>query len=334
MKIMLVLIITKIAYERTILTCSEDEFLKHFRVSRRIAQNLARRYESSGFYKSGSGQFGNISPLRQVLVFLWFAGHQTSSFRAIADKFCISISSLHRIVRKVTLFLSSLSPEIIKWPSEDEKLAIRENFERNGFPDVIGVIDGIHISIDKPTIDPDTYINKKGFFSIQMQAVCDHKMRFTDVFIGCPGSAPDSGVLQNSSLFQTLAEKCGTYFILGDSCYPLLSNLLTPYKDRQLSKSQINYNTKLSQNRSTVDHAFAILKEKFRQLNHVKLRNMTYIEHFIRACCVLHNISIDDVFEVNYELEFTEETSNEEGSTSDTADGIAARDQMAATLLM
>ncbi|KAJ8913781.1 hypothetical protein NQ315_002687 [Exocentrus adspersus] len=40
-------------------------------------------------------------------------------------------------------------------------------------------------------------------------------------------------------------------------------------------------------------------QQKFRQLYHVKLRNMVTITHFIRSACVLHNIALDDNFEVN-----------------------------------
>ncbi|CAH2018946.1 unnamed protein product [Acanthoscelides obtectus] len=37
-----------------------------------------------------------------------------------------------------------------------------------------------------------------------------------------------------------------------------------------------------------------MLKQKFRQLYHIKLRKIPLIVHFVRAVCVLHNISIKD----------------------------------------
>jgi len=36
---------------------------------------------------------------------------------------------------------------------------------------VIGAIDGTHIKIAAPKLDPDAYINRKGYHSIQLQ-VC------------------------------------------------------------------------------------------------------------------------------------------------------------------
>ncbi|KAJ8975441.1 hypothetical protein NQ317_014199 [Molorchus minor] len=112
---------------------------------------------------------------------------------------------------------SNLSPEIIKWPNDVEKRVSEEHFWENGFPNVLGAIDGSHIKIDKPDTDPDSYINRKGYYSIQMQAVCDHTQKILDVFIGYPGSVHDSRVFRNSPLKNNLEEKCGQYFLLADN---------------------------------------------------------------------------------------------------------------------
>lgn len=82
------------------------------------------------------------------------------------------------------------------------------------------------------------------------------------------------------------------YYILGDSAYPCLENLLTPYRDNgHLSRKQKNYNMKLSSSRVYIEHSFGILKQRFRQLYYCKLRGMRKLCHFIRACCVLHNLA-------------------------------------------
>ncbi|GLV38138.1 uncharacterized protein CBL_10105 [Carabus blaptoides fortunei] len=238
-----------------------------------------------------------------VLIFLRFAGHQTAGFRDVGDRFNITISSVHRIIRRVTVFLSNLSPQIITWPEEDEKLIIQQHFLNNGFPGIIGAIDGCHIKIDRPEIDPDSYINRKGYYSIQMQVVCDNELKIRDVFVGYPGSVHDSRVFRNSPLYTHLEEKCGHYFILGDSGYPLQKKLLTPFRDRgQLNRQQINYNTKLSKDRYVIEHCFGVMKQKFRQLYHLKLRNIEMIVHFIRAMCVLHNIALKDDFAPNEDI--------------------------------
>lgn len=137
-------------------------------------------------------------------------------------------------------------------------------------------------------------------FSFQAQIVADHQRKIRDIFLGFPGSVHDSRVFRASPLSRNLQEKCGNYYLLGDSGYPCLPNLLVPFKDRgNLTRRQRNYNSKLSRNRYIIEHTFGILKQKFRQLYHVKLRKIPDICHLIRACCVLYNLSRADNFPDN-----------------------------------
>lgn len=120
-----------------------------------------------------------------------------------------------------------------------------------------------------------------------MQVVCDHKRKIRDIFVGFPGSVHDSRVFRSSPLYNTLPEKCENHYILGDSGYPCLRHLLTPFRDRgNLTPEQQNYNYKLATNRYIIEHCFGILKQKFRQLYHLKLRKIEEIVNFIPACCV------------------------------------------------
>lgn len=80
-----------------------------------------------------------------------------------------------------------------------------------------------------------------------MHFVCYHSGKITAVFIGYPGIGHDSRVFDNSPLTQTIEQKCGQYFILSDSGYPLKAQVLTTYKDRgNLTRRQLNYNVKLA----------------------------------------------------------------------------------------
>lgn len=58
----------------------------------------------------------------------------------------------------------------IQWPSGDEAISIMQDFEAaSGFPGVIGAIDGTDIRINAPKENPADYINRKGYYSIQLQ---------------------------------------------------------------------------------------------------------------------------------------------------------------------
>lgn len=55
----------------------------------------------------------------------------------------------------------------------------------------------------KPPREPErqSYMNRKLFPSMQLQAICDTKGRFLDVLVGYPGSAHDSRIVKNSSIY-------------------------------------------------------------------------------------------------------------------------------------
>ncbi|KAL4153210.1 hypothetical protein QTP88_001043 [Uroleucon formosanum] len=278
------------------------EFLEHFRVRRHIANNLTIHFEASPEFNDTIGRHGKIPAYNQILIFLWFAGHQTASFRNVADWFGITISSLFRVVRRLTHFISRMASTIITWPNEEEKQSYF--FQIKGFPNVIGAIDGSHIRIDKPSSDPDSYYNRKKYFSIHMQAVCDHRNKIRNIYIGFPGSVHDARVFRRSPLATNLGILCQENVILGDKAYSCLRNLITPFEDNgRLSRQQINFNKTLSSCRYVIEHCFGLLKQKFRQLYHCKLRKIEHIVHFIRAYCVLHNLAIDDKFQIIIENE-------------------------------
>lgn len=68
--------------------------------------------------------------------------------------------------------LYDLAPIVIRWPSGHNINEVWAEFERNsGFPKVIGCIDGTHICIPAPHVQPASYVNRKGHHSIQLQ-VC------------------------------------------------------------------------------------------------------------------------------------------------------------------
>lgn len=66
--------------------------------------------------------------------------------------------------------LVNLAPKFIVWPDSDRAAVIRNGFSSiSSFPNVIGAIDGTHINLPAPHEYPETYINRKGHHSIQLQ---------------------------------------------------------------------------------------------------------------------------------------------------------------------
>ncbi|KAL1488476.1 hypothetical protein ABEB36_014945 [Hypothenemus hampei] len=187
---------------------------------------------------------------------------------------------------------------IIKWPTiENAANIIQGFFEISQFPGVIGAIDGCHIRIMKPLDHPNSYINRKGFPSILLQAVCDHRKLFMDVYTGVPGSVHDARLFRMSDLSERIENNLISFpddsHLIGDLAYVLSEKLIVGFKDNgRLTNEQKNFNNKLSRTRVVIEHAFAWLKGRFRRLKFVETVRADFIVVIIMACCIMHNICI------------------------------------------
>lgn len=74
---------------------------------------------------------------------MWFIGHESASYRDVADRFGITISALYNVITRVTNFIMSFAHNIIRYPTLAEKEETVTFFrEEKGFPGVIGNIFG------------------------------------------------------------------------------------------------------------------------------------------------------------------------------------------------
>lgn len=82
--------------------------------------------------------------------------------------------------------------------------------------------------------------------------------------------------------------------ISGDCAYPLMVNLMTPFRDKgHVSAERIRYNQILSSIRSVIERAFGLLKGKFRRLKYLDIADPETANKIIAAACMLHNFIID-----------------------------------------
>src|SRR5215469_14040170 len=173
---------------------------------------------------------------------------------------------------------------------------IVKKFKRKaGIPFAIGSIDGSHIPIKAPKEFSVDYYNRKGFYSIVLQAVIDSYGKFIDIFVGFPGSTHDSRIFRNSPLYYALSSSSSIIpsnaYILGDAGYPCQNWLITPYRDTgRLTPKQTYYNVKHSQTRISVEQAFGKLKSRFRCLNNPLTTSLDIAILITSTTCILHNI--------------------------------------------
>ncbi|XP_067134918.1 putative nuclease HARBI1 [Centruroides vittatus] len=116
-----------------------------------------------------------IEPRKQILMTLWLTV-TPESYRSVSDRFNVFKATLRFTCKKVWEAISSLSDQFIRFPSGDELEANASQFKKAcGFPGVIGCIDESHIPITAPINHPESYINRKNFHSLLLQAVVDSR---------------------------------------------------------------------------------------------------------------------------------------------------------------
>lgn len=118
---------------------SEEEFRRHFRISVNLFNSLIEQFEESADYQNLRQNQCSISARAHIATFLWFAGHEACSFRDVADRFDLSVSSVNRILTRTISFISNMAPNVIVWPNDGKRIASKESFKAKcGFPSVIG----------------------------------------------------------------------------------------------------------------------------------------------------------------------------------------------------
>lgn len=149
-----------------------------------------------------------ISPDVQILAALGF--YTSGSFQSkMGDAIGISQASMSRCVSNVTKALIEKAPEFIGFNRDEAtKQQTKEEFYRvAGIPNVIGVVDCAHIAIKAPNAEDSSYVNKKGFHSINCQLVCDARGLLLSAETHWPGSLTDRAVFNQSSVCKLFEEQ-------------------------------------------------------------------------------------------------------------------------------
>ncbi len=295
---------TAIWYELVTILFNDEQWYQNFRVTRatftfvleEIREQISRR--DTTMRKS-------IPAERRLALTLYYLA-STAEYRTIAHLFGVSTSFVCMCIKDVCDAINERLSRVIKFPQGEELVQVINNYEKKwGMPMCAGAIDGTHIPILAPEESHLVYVNRKGYYSIIMQAVVDSNYIFRDVVIGWPGSVHDARVLSNSSIYQKgnndqlfpdipakeIHSASVSPFIIGDPAYPLLSWLMKPYPvSANSSPAERVFNYSLSRARMTVENTFGRWKGRFaRFLKRVDLC-VTSIVPVTKASCILHNL--------------------------------------------
>ncbi|XP_071137367.1 putative nuclease HARBI1 [Mytilus edulis] len=237
----------------------------------------------------------SLSAEMQVLVALRFFACG-GFLQVVGDTQGIDKSTVSRCVQKVSDALNAKADQFIKWPSVQRKGDIKQGFfDNGGFPGVVGCIDGTHVRISAPSHDKPSFVNRKGYHSINTQAICDHEGKFTNVVARWPGSVHDSHIMRCSQVCTHLEESHLSVqdgLILGDSGYACRSFLMTPYL-RPTEPCHEKFNKAHMKTRCCIERTFGWWKKRFNCLHQGIRMHPEKVCKIIMACAVLHNSAIE-----------------------------------------
>jgi DDE superfamily endonuclease len=192
------------------------------------------------------------------------------------------------------------------WPAINQ-LADAFAEKSNGvFFGPFSALDGVAVRIKCPTerevADPGNYYCRKGFYALNVQAICDRRKRFLWVYPSNKGSTHDSLAFTSSKLYELLVELSKDLysrglFIAGDSAYNLTSFLVTPYETDEVSsdsdhmKDSFNYH--LSSCRIYIECAFGELVMRWGIFWRTLAFDLNKATKIVQVAMLLHNFILD-----------------------------------------
>ena len=246
-----------------------------------------------------------IPPAQRLMLTLRFLASGDSQI-SLTYLFRMEKKTVSRIISETSEALYGvLSKMYLNAPKNQKQWKkISEEFQELWqFPHVIGAIDGKHIRIQVPNKSGTLFHNYKGFFSLQLLAVCDAKDNFTFVDVGQYVSNNDCPVLANSNISYAIEsdaldvpraeriegiEEDVPYYLLGDEIFPLNTWLMKPFPGNLPEAEQI-FNYRHSRARLSIENAFGILASRWRIFQRPMIGNVRNIQYWVLSCLCLHN---------------------------------------------
>lgn len=215
-------------------------------------------------------------------------------------------STASHIVKLVSYAIATLSPQFIHFPSNETDIEkVKEDFFNIAkFPWVIGALGCTHIKISPPGgFNAEVYENRKRFFSINVQIICDANLKIQGIVTGNPGSSHDSTIFNNSRIREKFENgEMKDQFLVADKGYDQNDYVMTPVgnphmvikPESYITEEGINkYNEALIRTRNSVERSYGVWKRRFPILATGINVNVAPFDNVIIATAALHNIACE-----------------------------------------
>ncbi|XP_053897659.1 uncharacterized protein LOC128844193 [Malaclemys terrapin pileata] len=184
----------------------DSQWLRNFRMRKAIFMELCDLL-SPALKRQNTKMRAALTVEKRVVIALWKLA-TPDSYRSVGNQFGVGKSTVGAAVMQVAKAITELLlPKVVTLGNVQ---VIVDGFSAMGFPTCGGAIDGTHIPILAPEHQGSQYINRKGYFSMVLQALVDHKGRFTNINMGWPGRVHGARIFRNTNLFKWLQQ--GIYF--------------------------------------------------------------------------------------------------------------------------
>lgn len=267
------------------------DFATRFRLSKRSALQVLDLIDNRLEFPAGEKN-SSVSPINQLLLCLRY--YATGSTQLSAGDFSgVSQPTACRIIHRVSNAIASLRPDHIYMPRTPAEISStqRDFYNIARFPKVIGALDCTHVRIISPGGDnPEYYRNRKKYFSINTQAICNAHCEILDLVARWPGSSNDVTIFDQCRQRGLLHNRhYGDVIIVGDGAYPNREYLMTPLPEPRLVE-EIRYNESQIRTRNPIERTFGIWKKRFPVLALGIRVDLANVAPIIVATGVLHNI--------------------------------------------
>ena len=245
-----------------------------------------------------------IPPDTQLAICLYRLAHGCT-YSTVGDLFGVAESTASVIFNQVCkILVSTLYDRFVYLPrnSAERKQELESFLENWEFP-CVGAWDGFHVYVSTKL---KNYFSFKKRYSVSSLGFIASNKRFLWAAVGAPGSTHDSRLLKSCDLFADIQQ--GRIFpssvlrtreygdtpftTVGDSAFPRYTWLMKPYSESTRDPRKRYLKKRLWSARIVSEHAYDMLKGRWRILykkTECKLKN---IRQVIMACIALHNICI------------------------------------------
>ncbi|XP_041455631.1 putative nuclease HARBI1 isoform X1 [Lytechinus variegatus] len=268
-----------------------NDFQQRYRFTKQSALHIIE--ELTPALERHTSRTNAVPVYLQVLTAMRF--YAVGTFQLLHGDECgLSQSSLSRIIVQVSTEIARWRRRYIHFPNTPEQVARtqEEFFQYCDFPGVVGAIDCTHVPIRCPGGEnAQRFINRKGRFSVNVQAVCNHNGLLINLVARWPGGTHDSRIFRECQLKENLErESHEEKWLLGDSGYPCQPYLMTPIQN-PAGRGEIRYNRAQVRGRNIIERTFGMMKRRFPCMNELRLKLDTTLITIV-AVGVLWNLSI------------------------------------------